>query len=577
MIGFLGSLDPFAGFTQEQLVALFRICDEYSFDRGAVFAYQGDLADRAYIIVEGEIGAYRMDERNVLQERRVYKPGDVIKEEWLLNPGVHDGTLRAETAGLMMVIVTIELQDFLDRYPDAHIYEAAETPGTRRRITPDRVTTTDARYRRYGVLPGEVIEYESRRTLLLLAYEMILPFVGVFVVLGIVGGASLTLELGIGLVNGLIGLLLLLPLAGLAIYRYLDWKNDYLLMTNRHLVHQEYDLRRFSGETLTLPLDQVQSVRVIKPNFIETFLNIGTIEVTTAAQRQKLVFDQITNPAEFEMKFNEVRKREREVQSSRTRADVREFLREEFAVPRAIKPLPRGDENQAQADARQQRRRSERRILRQRVFGSTRRRLNDEANTIIYGKHWLVLAQQTWWIVLIMVFIIFATGFIYALAAPIPFTIVAGGFFFLLALAGFYYKYEDWANDVFMLSGDLVIDVDRGPFGLTENRKAAQLGNVQDVRALRPNILSALFNYGNVVIDTAGASAEIIFENVANPTLVQSDIFERRQHVLRRKRRAEAAGRRREIGLILREYRQLEANEEFPDYALPDIDEDGEY
>ncbi len=569
---FLRSLSPFRNFSERELVELARICDEYRFDKGAILAYQGDLADRTYIVNEGRLAAYKTDPRGIVQETKMYERGDIVQDDWLLTPGVHDATLRAATDGSVYVVVTIEMQDFLDRFPTAPIFEEPTIVGPSSAPAPvRREKTTDTSYQKYGVASGEVIEYQSRRTLILLAFEMVFPIVGALVTWTLLFAATRLFEGGLSLITSIFAVVLTLPFVGFAIYRYLDWANDYLLMTNRHLVHQEYDLRRFAGETLTLPLDQVQSVRVNKPNFIETFLNIGTLEVTTAAQKQKLTFSKINNPAEFEQVFNRVRQRERQVDTSRTRAEVRAFLREEFAVPAALSPILQDGESASDAAERVTKRRGHRNKLRRRI-GTTRTRLDD--NTIVYGKHWIVLAQQVWWLSLLMLATIGATIATWSLVFTIPFTFIVGGFVFLLEAAYFYYVYEDWANDVFMLTGDLVIDIDRGPFGFTENRKAAQLGNVQDVRAVRPNIISAIFKYGNVVIDTAGASAEIIFENVANPTLVQSDIFERRQHVIRRKQAADATSRRREFGLILREFQQLQANEDFPDYALPDSEEE---
>lgn len=569
---FLHRLTPFKNFSDREIVELARICDQYAFEKGAIFAYQGDVADRTYLVNQGKLTAYKTDPRGVVLETEIFKQGDVVHGEWLLNPGVHEATLRAATEGTVYIIDTVDMQDFLDRFPSAPIFEEQTETDEEGERDPQqrREKTTDTRYQRYGVASGEVIEYQSRRTLILLAFEMILPLLGTIVMWLLIFAGGRLFEAGLSVWLAVVVVLLTLPFLGLAIYRFLDWSNDYLLMTNRHLVHQEYDLRRFAGETLTLPLDQVQSVRVDKPNFIETFLNIGTIEVTTSAQNQKLIFNKINNPAEFEQVFNKIRQREKKVSTSRTRAEVRAFLREEFAVPDALSPVTQEGESQADMEERVEGRKTRRRLRRR--FGTTRTRLDD--NTIIYGKHWIVIAQQVWWIVLLMLFTIGLTFVTWSMLFTIPFTFVVGGFIFLLEAAFFYYVYEDWANDVFMLTGDLVVDVDRGPFGFTENRKAAQLGNVQDVRAVRPNILAAIFRYGNVVIDTAGASAEIVFENVANPTLVQSDIFERRQHVLRKKAAAEATSRRRELGLILREFQQLQANEDLPDYALPDPDEE---
>jgi len=114
------------------------------------------------------------------------------------------------------------------------------------------------------------------------------------------------------------------------------------------------------------------------------------------------------------------------------------------------------------------------------------------------------------------------------------------------------------------VTDEMIIDIDRGPFGFTESRKTAQLANVQNVQADRPNFWATVFGYGNVVIDTAGSSADIVFENVENPNQVQADIFQRREAMIRAKRYNETKGRQRELAILLDEYQQLREQDKIP-------------
>jgi hypothetical protein len=68
--------------------------------------------------------------------------------------------------------------------------------------------------------------------------------------------------------------------------------------------------------------------------------------------------------------------------------------------------------------------------------------------------------------------------------------------------------------------------------------------------------LPTLFNYGNVYIETAGATADITFESVMKPNQVQQDIFERREQLRRQQQRQEGERRRKELALMFDVYQQ---------------------
>ena len=88
--------------------------------------------------------------------------------------------------------------------------------------------------------------------------------------------------------------------------------------------------------------------------------------------------------------------------------------------------------------------------------------------------------------------------------------------------------------------------------------------NVQNVRTEQPNFFSVVFNYGDVIIDTAGETAEIAFEDVANPGRVQADIFERREFIFRSKSTRDAALRQQELAVVLDEYHKLQEQQLIP-------------
>lgn len=566
-LDFLRSLPIFADLTDAQLVDLAQICVPWSYKRGSILAYQGDAVDNLFIVRSGRLETFSVDKNGIATPARHYEPGDYFEDIWLFIEHMQPTTIRAMSDGELYTIHEDAFFFFLEDHPRAILDLSEEAWDELDRSVAQEDADT---IRHLSLLPGELIEYQTRRTKLLLFFELTIPLLFMLIVPTAV---VIALQSG-GILNQLwvqvtAALLLGLPPLLLAIYRYVDWANDFLWMTTKHLVHREFDLRTISVQTEKVPIDRIQSIRVEKPTIIETFLGVGTVRVTTAAQDKGIKFDKISNPGEMEDVYNRIRMRERSLNEGRTRSAVRGVLRRQFSVPDNLEPIQESSDGGESSQESTQKASSRCRVKRRGV------RVED-GTTITYGKHWFVLVFRVWWVVCLMLATVALTLIAWNSfpAARIGATLVLAAFVLFLEAAGYYYLYEDWANDVFQLTNDTVIDIDRGPFGLTETRKTAQISNVQNVRTVLPNFVAAIFNFGDVVIDTAGASAEIVFEDVANPTRVQTEIFERRESLVRTIRNRDASGRREEIGLMLEEYRRLRDSEQIHHRPLPPIEDE---
>jgi hypothetical protein len=84
----------------------------------------------------------------------------------------------------------------------------------------------------------------------------------------------------------------------------------------------------------------------------------------------------------------------------------------------------------------------------------------------------------------------------------------------------------DWRNDIFQVTPDQIMDIDKTPLGQVTS-DIASLENILSIEYQRIGILELLFNYGTVFI-TIGGGKEMHFENVYNPSAVQEDIERRR-------------------------------------------------
>ena len=75
----------------------------------------------------------------------------------------------------------------------------------------------------------------------------------------------------------------------------------------------------------------------------------------------------------------------------------------------------------------------------------------------------------------------------------------------LVMMGWFWWEATDWSNDLYIVTRDRIIDVEKHPLKLSEERREASLGMIQNVSLRMPSIFANLFQYGDVLVQTAGA------------------------------------------------------------------------
>lgn len=548
---FLGQLHIFSELVEEELEDLASITEEYEFEDGSVIAYQRDVADKFYIVHSGRLYAFQVDERGIVRDTRAYMPGDYFEDVWLFTPMTHPATVRGSGSGRVLIIEQGKFLDFLNRNPGLvevlNLSDPARQAAARSRVALPR------RYRDLGLLPEEIVEYEGRRSQWLLAFRLSWPLFFIFILLVVAAtqwraGASPLLLIVLAIPIFLFGFI--------ALFQFLDWYNDYFVITSKHLIHHEFDLRRFRARTSKTSIDQIQSVEVEKPNLLATILNTGTARITTAAQAGVLLFDYIDDPAIVRSTINRLREQVRAMDAGRAQAAMRASVEQHFQAQPAYARVAEAEAAPVPAEAQQP-------SFLERVRRAISPRV-EAAGIITYRKHPFVLLANTWWIIL--VWLALFTGMVLINKLGVVLILLL-----LLAFdsAYFVWQFEDWRNDTFQLGDRYVVDIDRRPFGFGESRKQAELGNIQNINSDKPGILPTIFNYGNVYIETAGASADITFESVVNPNLIQSDIFRRRELFRQRQRVQEGEQRRKEYAVLLDVYQQAQEQNRLPRRTPP--------
>jgi uncharacterized membrane protein YdbT with pleckstrin-like domain len=123
----------------------------------------------------------------------------------------------------------------------------------------------------------------------------------------------------------------------------------------------------------------------------------------------------------------------------------------------------------------------------------------------------------------------------------------------IFGLGWLVWRVVDWYNDIYVVTDERIIDIEKTPFS-TEDRREAQLIMIQDVHYLTPGFIAQNLNFGNVEIETAGRAGAFTFDSVPNPREVQKEIFKRLEKARQVARQTEEDKRQAEILEILARY-----------------------
>jgi len=565
LIDFLQDIPIFVNLTRGQLEDLLDIIQVYEFDENAVIAYQRDVANSMYIVQNGRLYAQRV-KQGIVHESHQYGEGAVIGEEWLFAAHTHPATITAASDGRLLLIPSQDFIKFLianpealDRLEPGEGYDGPYGLSPEAWVEAQKVQDrTDRKSSSVNLLPDELVEFQARRSRWYLFLQLIWPVLGLILAPAFVyllltrWGFSVS-----GFALFVIGAFVFIFLV-IILFRLVDWANDYFVITNKHLIHHEFALRGFRITINKIPIQQVQSVEILKPTLLANIFKIGSARVTTAAQKGVILFDNIDDPRSVQETLNRLTSRVKVLVEGEAQAIMRQSLENHFDIPPPLREYKKEEESPVTSDQAPD----------QTIWEGLRKRYAwrvVEGNTITYRKHIFILVAKVW----LPTFI--ALSFTLAGYLLGRFTAINDGLLLLVfgpitlaILAWFVWNFEDWRNDTFQVSDRFVVDIDRKPFGFGESRKQAPIAKIQNVNADRPGLLPTIFNYGFIYIDTAGVDTDITFEYVPKPSQIQADIFQKLELNEQMQRKQQGADRREEYAILLDVWRQAREQERIP-------------
>lgn len=544
----------FERLSEENLRRVAQIAEERTVPAGTRLCWQADRGTTFFIIDSGEAKIHHIDERGYQRPVGMLRAGDSFGMTSLFLAEPRDATVIAVTEMHLWTIQRADFQSLLD-----------EEPLLARELQIPEAILAKLRAPRYPWMePGERVIRQSRRHWIVLVRPLLLVTLGVFAYVALILWLLLRVRWSLNL------LLLILPafvLASLAfVWHWFDWYNDYFVVTNRRITHHEQVAFVYESRDET-PIERVQDISVRRSG-LGRVMDYGDIVVQTAARIGNIAFYDAPSPDGLrEAIFSEL-SRVRAMRRASQRRQVRGELLSHLAAESPELPLQVMvdqqtliDQTEETMEAAPQPGKLLRAVLRLAEMGFLPRTRIEKPEAIIWRKHWIFLLADVApaFLLGLVLGVVTVLGFfgrpawLVAFWPSYPFVTL---FFTLLAIGWFWWQSTDWANDLYILTKDRIIDVEKRPLFLPEQRREASLGVIQNVTLRIPSPMAALFNYGDVTVQTA-AAGEFTFDRAPNPRGVQQEIFRRMEAFQEAQREAEAARRRAELAEWFAVYDEL--------------------
>lgn len=512
---FIKKIHLFADLSADDLsdVASALMDDEHK--AGEQIITQGSHGDTFYIIYKGSVKVTRLKGKTEVKLAQLV-PQDYFGEEELFHRQVRTATISAVTDCHLFVLHGDKVHELMRRVPSFK-------PTFAVMISSHRLWR---RLQFNWVRPDEVVYFLARKHPTQLWNALIWPVLSlVFPAFGLIWGVAAGSQVAIA-----IAIALALIIVGWIVWRVVDWGNDYYMVTNQRVVWVEKVVGIFDSRT-EAPLSTVLSVGV-ETDQLGRIFGYGNVIVRTFVG--KIDFHHVGHPEYAANMIEEYWSRTKDFALSAEKEAMKDAIRKRLNIPIPPKPAP------PPVDAPRSRHRPN--IFTAALINLFRLRIED-GETVTYRKHGIVLAQQVWQPTAVM-FILLAAFFWRVMLIFNGQVTWPDSILFILPVLGlpflgwWIYRYVDWTNDIFQVTGDQVIDIDKKPFGAAE-RRAAALENILSIESKRVGLLGNVFNYGTVYIVVGGSKLE--FQDVFDPNTVQSDIDRRRMARVAAKAAAQAA------------------------------------
>lgn len=545
----------FQGLNDAQLAHVVTHVERIEKFKDDVIYAQGSPGDKFYVIFQGRV---RVTQKEGQRERqlRILNTGDYFGEGGLLFKRPRSDTITALEPTVLLRLSREDFFELLEIMPSIRMNLSA---------------TAESRYLALKenfdwLSDDEVIYLIRRKHELFLLISLIPP-----VILGLIAlpifvlsfsqtSPSLTIAALLFGIFGMIGSVMW------GIWNWLDWGNDFYIVTSQRVVWLERVIF-FYYSRQEAPLTQVLSVNV-KTSFIGRIFNYGSVDVRTFTGG--IPMQNMTDPKQFasyvEGFQSRAQRQQREAEAEVIEKELHKRIHKE-SEPLPVKPAPpKPAENKKKP----------KQSALQYILDTFLKVRFEQDNVITYRKHWLVLIGKTLaptmvFLMLVILYSLLLYQYLFRDGIGIsglPVSVLAGLLLFAVIL-WWGYHYLDWNNDIYQLTPEQIVDIERKPLG-EEQKKTAPLDSILSLEHARLGIIQLIFNFGNVVINVG--QTKFIFRGVHNPDQVHQDVADYIEARRRKRQEVEAERERKRMldwfGTYHQQHDEIEQSKKDTDWDL---------
>ncbi len=519
-VEFLKKLHLFRGLSEDQLKSVAEELQEVSYDEPDTVFVQGAPGDALYFIYQGRVTLKRRTGDKEIKLGMLVR-GDYFGEQGMLTGRSRNATVQAEKGTQLLVLHRDHFKRLIRKVPGLRVnFEI---------VIASRQLARQLRFT--WLADNEIIYFITRKHPVLLAQSLTLPVLLMLVIFGVLG-LAFALD---SATFGVIGAFAFVIDLAWGVWNYIDWGNDFYIVTNQRVIWLEKVIGLYDSRT-EANMASILSVSM-ETDQMGRFLDYGTVVVRTFTGQIRMSY--IRSPKQAATMIEEYWMRTKDNVRQSEQEGIKQAIRNKLGLNpvQAAAPAPAAPKLKSKPEKTKV-------TLRDLWRDAFKMRIED-GGVVTYRKHVYVLLRDT--VIHNLVFLLlFSAPFLWSLYLGVPplwfFALL--GLALIIDLALWIYEYVDWSNDIYQVSSEQIIDINRKPFS-TEDRKAAPLENILSSEYKRRGIPGMLFNFGTVYIMVGGA--QFNFEDVADPPTVQQDIVQRQQARLYKKREAETSGERERL------------------------------
>jgi hypothetical protein len=471
--------------------------------KGKVLYEVGDEALALYVLIKGTIGLNQIDKESYDHPVMALNTGDLFGYET-----IQEDTYQYQAVAWSDCLVLELSYDYLES-------TAADFDPFKKSIlflanSLLRSSQTHFQWRNLE----ENILYASRRHWVFMVYKLLIP---IFLFLGLIPLTTFLIASHLSTITPLIvtitGPLIILAYA---VWVIQDWRNDYAVITNQRVVWQEKVILLYESRQ-EAPLDSVLAVS-IQTSALGRIFSYGNVIVRTYAGL--ITLSQIPSPNEvaalLESQWEHAKK-------GLVRAD--QFARVEQMIKERLFHTAETVQISAVESIQPEKKLEEQKTGLFDLLAEVFQLRTELKGMVIYRTHWWLLLRRT--ILPILGLMLLAAGLILNIAGVFVLLSTKALMWLMFLLGGVFagmtlYEALDWKNDVYFITNEYLIDVNKKPLGL-EQRKTAPLKTVQSVEFERVGLPGLLLNFGTVSIRVGETT--LTFDHVYNPAAVQRELF----------------------------------------------------